>query len=87
MFDWEGRAEGLVNVKYLKIINKTFPPDDKDPTANSFNLKTRPCQRKGPSRSRRQISGQLSAARIHQNCIKNRNGLVLVPILSSVSHK
>ena len=43
-------GEGLVNVKYLKIINKTFPPDDKDPTANSFNLKTRPCQRKGPSR-------------------------------------
>ena len=38
MFDWEGRAEGLVNVKYLKIINKTFPPDDKDPTASTLKL-------------------------------------------------
>ena len=31
-------GEGLVNVKYLKIINKTFPPDDKDPTASTLKL-------------------------------------------------
>ena len=59
-----GEERGLVNVKYLKIINKTFPPDDKDPTACSSALsKNEDKREKFP----------VSSARIHQNCINKQS--------------
>ena len=57
-------GEGPVNVKYLKIINKTFPPDDKDPTACSSALsKNEDKREKFP----------VSSASIHQNCINKQS--------------
>ena len=71
-------GEGRVNVKYLKIINKTFPSDDKDLRAYHFLTAglAWPGQRK-------MIKFSLS-----QNCINNQSPpALLVPILSSVGHK
>ena len=73
-------GEGLVNVKYLKIINKTFPSDDKDLRAYHFLTAglAWPGQRKMIKFS----------SRLRQNCLNNQSPpALLVPILSSVGYK
>ena len=86
-------GEGLGNVKYLKIINKTFPSEDKDFIAYCLLYLTHPSPVSKEKvllyKEDKADKFPVSSARLHQNCINNqsRSRDSEVPILSSVGYK